>query len=98
MTPLRPLDAEALASVFGAQRSATTPSADVLSDAATAMQRYGRMRVRALRRSWEQEGDSALWSAQSYALRDHLQIGRGRLEFFALNRQYLHLSQLVGVA
>jgi len=71
---------------------------DRLSDAAEVMQRYGRMRVRALRRTWEQEGNSALWSAQSHTLRDHLQTGRGRLEFVTLNRQYLQLSQLVGVA
>ena len=98
MTPVRPGDAEVLACLFGSRRGATTASSDALSDAAEVMQRYGRMRVRALRRTWEQEGNSALWSAQSHTLRDHLQTGRGRLEFVSLNRQYLQLSQLVGVA
>ena len=60
--------------------------------------RYRRWRVRALRRACEQDGNPALWLAQSHALRDHLQLGRGRVEFLALNRQYLQLSQPVGVA
>ena len=98
MTPVRPFDAEALACIFGARLGATTASADALSDGAEAVRRYGRMRVRALRHTWEQDGDSAIWSAQSHTLRDHLQTGRGRLEFVSLNRQYLQLSQLVGVA
>jgi hypothetical protein len=97
-TPVTARDAEALAHLFRARSGGAKPSADAVDDAATALHRYGRARVRALRRTWDQDGDPALWSAQSPTLRDHLQTGRGRLEFVALNRQYLQLSQLVGVA
>ena len=77
---------------------AATKVPDAPLDVAEVMRRYGRARLRTLRRTWSQEGDQALWSAQSPTLRDHLQAGRGRVEFVALNRQYLQLSQLVGVA
>ena len=98
MTPLSVGDAEALASLFAARRSPRATVSDVVSEGAEVARRCGRWRVRALRRSWEQDGHSALWSAQSHTLRDHLQLGRGRVEFVALNSQYLQLSHLLGVA
>jgi hypothetical protein len=98
MTPLGVRDAEALAGLFGARRGSRATASDLVSEGAEVARRYGRWRVRALRRAWEQDGNSALWSAQSHALRDHLQLGRGRVEFVALNRQYLQLSHLLGVA
>jgi hypothetical protein len=98
MTPLSVRDAEALAGLFAARRGSKAPASDLVSEGAEVAKRYGRWRVRALRRTWEQDGNSALWSAQSHALRDHLQLGRGRVEFVALNRQYLQLSHLLGVA
>jgi hypothetical protein len=97
MTPLSVREAEALAGLFAARRRLGAVS-DPVSEGVEVARRCGRWRVRALRRVWEQDGDSALWSAQSHTLRDHLQLGRGRVEFVALNRQYLQLSHLLGVA
>ena len=98
MTPLKPRDADDLVCLFRRRQHAATKVPEAPLDVAEVMQRYGRARLRTLRRTWLQEGDQALWSAQSSTLRDHLQTGRGRVEFLALNRQYLQLSQLVGVA
>ncbi len=98
MTPLRPRDADDLACLFRRRRDTAANAADPPFEVAEVTQRYGRARLRTLRRTWEQDGDQALWSAQSPTLRDHLQTDRGRIEFVALNRQYLQLSQLVGVA
>jgi hypothetical protein len=98
MTPLSVRDAEALAGLFPARRGPKATVSDVVSEGTEVARRCGRWRVRALRRAWEQDGNSALWSAQSHTLRDHLHIGRGRVEFVALNRQYLQLSHLLGVA
>jgi hypothetical protein len=97
MTPLSLRDAEALAGLFAARQSPKR-AADLVSEGAEVARRYGRWRVRGLRCAWEQDGNSALWSAQSHTLRDHLQLGRGRVEFVALNRQYLQLGHLLGVA
>jgi len=58
--------------------------------ATSALQRPSRKRQR--------EGYRALSSAQSHTLRDHLESGRGRIEFVDLSHQYLQLTPLVGVA
>ena len=49
-------------------------------------------------RVWQQEGNPAIWAAQSGVLKDALERGEGRVEFVKLTRQYCHLSSLVGVA
>jgi hypothetical protein len=97
MMPLKPGDVDDLARLFRRRHAAANPP-DAPLEVAEAMQRHGRARLSTLRRTWSQDGDRALWSAQSPTLRDHLQAGQGRIEFVALNRQYLQLSQLVGVA
>ena len=88
MTPLKPRDAGDLVCLFRRRQHAATKVPEAPLDVAEVMQRYGRARLRTLRRTWLQEGDQALWSAQSPTLRDHLQTGRGQVEFLALNRQY----------
>ncbi len=55
-------------------------------------------RFSALHRYWLEEGDRAIWRAESTVLPDAVERGRGRLECVVLSRQYLHLSALVGVA
>jgi hypothetical protein len=59
---------------------------------------YGAPRFRALFRAWQQGGDSAIWAAGSFVLRDALERGEGRVEFVKLTHQYCHLSSLIGVA
>jgi len=61
-------------------------------------QAYRSPRFQALFRRWQQEGDAAIWAAQSTSLKDALERHTGRVEFVRLSRQYLHLSSLVGVA
>jgi hypothetical protein len=55
-------------------------------------------RFRALYRFWQQEGNTAVWTAQSHTLRDALTRQEGRVEFVRLAHQYFHLASLVGVA
>ena len=47
---------------------------------------------------WQQEGNPAIWAAQSGVLKDALERGEGRVELVELTHQYFHLSSLVGVA
>jgi hypothetical protein len=97
-TPLTPATIEQLRWYFRARHGATEPSPDLDLDLARASKKFGAARFRALHRRWECDGDRALWSAQSVALRDHLHYRRGRIEFTELSHQYLQLTPLVGVA
>lgn len=92
MTPLRPGDVDDLVCLFRRRQGAATKVPIPPSEVAELMQRYGRARLRTLRRTWAQDGDQALWSALSPTLRDHLHTGRGRVEFVALNRNGLYAS------
>lgn len=98
-TPLEPCMASELEWFFRARRGQPAgPAPDPDLTLATAATKYGSARFRALRRTWDRDGDPALWSAGSHVLRDQLQTGRGRIEFVVLTRQYLQLTPLVGVA
>jgi hypothetical protein len=97
--PLEPSTAEDLTWFFRErqQRQSTSASeADERFRSATMF--YRAPRFRALFRRWLQDGDPAIWAAQSFILRDALQRGDGRVEFVKLTHQYCHLSSLVGVA
>ena len=97
--PLEPATAEGLQWFFRErqrrQESPLQAPDDRFRSAAVA---YRAPRFRALFRMWQQEGDAAVWAAQSVVLRDALQRGEGRVEFIKLTHQYFHLSSLVGVA
>jgi hypothetical protein len=98
-TPLELSTVEELGWFFRVRQGRATdvpPPPDL--DPATAARKFSGARFRALFRAWEREGDWALWSAQSPILRDHLQMGRGRIEIAELSHQYLQLTPLVGVA
>ncbi|HUE87987.1 MAG TPA: hypothetical protein VMO26_18085 [Vicinamibacterales bacterium] len=98
-TPLKPSTVDELDWYFRArQGTATDPSPDPDLDLATATRKFGAARFLALHRAWQREGPRALWSAQSHILRDHIHMGRGRIEFAELSHQYLQLTSLVGVA
>ena len=77
-------------------KAQTAPPADL--DPATAARKFSAARFQALHRTWQREGNPALWAAQSHTLRDALARGTGRIEFAELPRQYLQLTSLVGVA
>jgi len=94
-----PMQVEELDWYFRAcQGQVMYPSPDRDLNLATAAQKYGAARFRALRRLWDREGDAVFWAVQSTTLRDQLERGCGRVEFVDLSRQYLQLGPLVGVA
>lgn len=98
-TPLAPAVVEGLEWFFAERRRRQDVPAAATDDRfRTAASAYRAPRFAALYRMWLQDGDRALWAAQSVALRDALQRGDGRVEFVRLTHQYCHLSSLVGVA
>ena len=98
-TPIEPTTAEDLCWFFRErQRRQESASERVDQRFRSASIAYRAPRFRALFRMWQQDRDAAIWAAQSFALRDALQRGEGRVEFVKLTHQYFHLSSLVGVA
>ena len=97
MTPLRPGETEELDWYFRGRRGEfVCPSADPRLDLPTADRKFGAGRFETLYRAWLQRGVQALWAMQSPILREHIQLGRGRVEFVELPHQYLQLTPLVG--
>jgi hypothetical protein len=98
-TPIEPATAESLQWLFPERQRRQEDSAQSTDERfRSASIAYRAPRFRALFRMWQQDGDAAIWAAQSFVLRDALQRGEGRVEFVKLTRQYFHLSSLVGVA
>lgn len=60
--------------------------------------RFGTARFQALERIWSEGGPTGFSMLDSPFLKEHLQLGRGRLEVMVLPHKYLHMSALVGVA
>ena len=98
-TPIAPSTAEGLEWFFRERqrRQATTSEPTDERFRSTSLA-YHAPRFRALFRIWQQEGNPAIWAAQSATLKDALERGEGRVEFVKLTHQYCHLSSLVGVA
>jgi hypothetical protein len=98
-TPIAPATAEGLEWFFRErqqrQQGSSQPPDGRFRSASLA---YRAPRFRALFRMWQQEGNPAIWAAQSGVLKDALERGEGRVEFVKLTHQYCHLSSLVGVA
>ena len=63
-----------------------------------AERRFRSARCANLYRQYKQRGIAALAGVGSRVLLDKLQRDEARVEFVPLNRQYLHLAPLVGVA
>lgn len=98
-TPMTPAVAEGVRQYFHERKQRQeTPSEPPDRGFRSTGQAYGTPRFQALFRVWQQEGDPAIWAAQSVSLKDALERHTGRVEFVRLSRQYLHLSSLVGVA
>lgn len=98
-TPITPATAEAVRQYFHQRlHRQETPSEAPNHGFRTLAQAYRAPRFQALFRIWQQEGDPAIWAAQSPSLKDALERHTGRVEFVPLSRQYLHLSSLIGVA
>jgi len=98
-TPIAPATAEGLEWFFRErqlrQQGSSQPPDERFRSASLA---YRAPRFRALFRIWLQDGNPAIWAAQSGVLKDALERGEGRVEFVKLTHQYCHLSSLVGVA
>jgi hypothetical protein len=63
-----------------------------------AANKFNTRRFEALHRMWLHEGYRGIAGASSPLLKEHLEGGRGRIEFMDLPHQYLQLTSLVGVA
>ena len=97
MMPLTPGETEELDWYFRArQGEVVCPHPDPDLDMPTAARKFAAARFEALYRMWQQRGVQAVWAMQGPTLRDHLQRGRGRVEFAELPHQYLQLTPLVG--
>jgi hypothetical protein len=98
-TPIPPASAEELEWFFNERRrrndAASEPADDRFRQAVSICRAP---RFRALYRFWQEEGNRAIWAAQSHTLRDALARQEGRVEFVRLAHQYFHLASLVGVA
>jgi hypothetical protein len=96
--PLRPSDGEELLWFFRQRREATSQPA-FLHDARyleAAKQFSARFAV--LEKVWRLHGDDVIWNTYSKGIEDQFDIGRAAVEFTVIQRQYLHLAHLVGVA
>ena len=51
-----------------------------------------------LEKVWRLHGDDVIWNTYSKGIEDQFDIGRAAVEFTVIQRQYLHLAHLVGVA
>jgi hypothetical protein len=94
-TPIAPATAEGRERFFR-QRQQRQQGPSQLPDERfqSASLAYRAPRFRALFRMWQQEGNPAIWAAQSGVLKDALERGEGRVEFVKLTHQYCHLSSL----
>ena len=63
-----------------------------------AQRRFRGPRFPMLEQAWRERGDSALWYVCSPGIADQVDRGFAAIEFVRLQRQYLHLDHLVGVA
>jgi hypothetical protein len=73
-----------------------TPPQDLTPEQAA--RKFSTARFRALERTWLHNDYKGLSGAWSPILKDHLERGRGRIEFMDLPHQYLQRTSLVGVA
>jgi hypothetical protein len=98
-TPIAPETADGLESFFRERHQRQQGPSQLPNERfRSASLAYRAPRFRALFRMWQQEGNPAIWAAQSCVLKDALERGDGRVEFVKLTHQYFHLSSLVGVA
>ncbi|MEP6917454.1 MAG: hypothetical protein ABJC89_17520 [Acidobacteriota bacterium] len=96
-TPLSPAVTDQLRSYFRSRKGGDAAAAPAMDPGRKeASERFRGPRFRALYRAWQQHGDAVLWSAQSSVLKSKFFEGDARIECVELDRQYLHLSPLVG--
>jgi hypothetical protein len=97
--PLRPSDGEELLWFFRRRREAAAQPAFV-PDARylEAAKQFSAPRFAVLEKVWRLHGDDVIWNTYSKGIEDQFEIGRAAVEFTVIQRQYLHLAHLVGVA
>jgi hypothetical protein len=95
MTPLRPVTMDEMRWYFD-QRRAASPS-----DIARLNRDRGGFsspHMQLLYKLWKQDGEAALVSVSSDAIRQAVETGRGRIEVLELGHRYGHLSPLAAVS
>jgi hypothetical protein len=97
--PLRPRDGEELLWFFHQRRGVARQPAFV-PDAryVEAAKQFSGPRFAVLEKVWRLHGDDVIWNSYSRGIEDQFEIGRAAVEFIVIQRQYLHLAHLVGVA
>ena len=63
-----------------------------------ATKQFSAPRFAVLEKVWRLRGDGVIWDTYSKGIEDQFEIGRAAVEFTVIQRQYLHLAHLVGVA
>ena len=63
-----------------------------------AAKQFSAPRFAVLEKVWRLHGDDVIWNTYSKGIEDQFEIGRAAVEFTVIQRQYLHLAHLVGVA
>ena len=97
--PLRPTDGEELLWFFRQRREATGRPAFVPDRRyLEAAKQFSAPRFAVLEKVWRLHGDDVIWNTYSKGIEDQFDIGRAAVECTVIQRQYLHLAHLVGVA
>jgi hypothetical protein len=97
--PLRPSDGEEALWFFRQRREATGRPAFVPDRRyLEAAKQFSAPRFAVLEKVWRLHRDDVIWNTYSKGIEDLFEIGRAAVEFTVIQRQYLHLAHLVGVA
>lgn len=95
MSPLRSVTLDEMRWYFEQLRSASPTDVPRLERARRA---FSSPQAQAVYRLWKQEGEAALVSVGSDAIRQAVESGRGRIEILELGHRYGHLSPLATTA
>jgi hypothetical protein len=63
-----------------------------------AAKQFSAPRFAVLEKVWRLHGDDVIWNTYSKGIEDQFDLGRAAVEFTVIQRQYLHVAHLVGVA
>jgi hypothetical protein len=95
MTPLRPVTIDEMRWYFDQRRSSLPSDTARFNRARRA---FSNPHMQLLYRLWAQDGEAALVSISSHAVRQAVEAGTGRIEVLALGHRYGHLSPLAAVS
>ena len=95
MAPLRPMTVDEMRWYFDQLRSGSPSDMPRLSRDRGA---FSNPHMKLLYKLWKQDGEAALVSVGSHAIREAVEAGHGRIEVLELGHRYGHLSPLAAVS